>query len=255
MSRRIVSDGCGRNLLDLGQPRRIDALRFAVGDARRQVAIADHHRARLQPRRDARPELESIGDVEQLQRVGLIVALTLQGAADLVADVGRVFGKRQELGVRGRRRETHRAAVPPASACRFDRGLRRRSDDLWLGACGLGPECSFSLERQQFVERLAAANDAPLLAVDQHFRRQRPAQIGVSHHRAVGADVANDHDVADFDRRKLSIARIGVGALADRTDDVDRDVRRRRGESAARCGDTRCRARAASARSCRHRAR
>ena len=32
--------------LDLGQPRGIDALRFAVGDARREIAIAHHHRAR-----------------------------------------------------------------------------------------------------------------------------------------------------------------------------------------------------------------
>ena len=52
----------------------------------------------LEPLRDARAKLETIRDVEQLQRVGLIVALALQRAADLGADRRGVFRERQELG-------------------------------------------------------------------------------------------------------------------------------------------------------------
>ena len=92
--------------LDLGEPCGVDALGFAVRDARRQVAIADHHRARVEPRRDARPELESIGDVEQLQRVRLVVALALQRAADLRADRASCIRERSGTRRCGRAVET-----------------------------------------------------------------------------------------------------------------------------------------------------
>ena len=49
-------------------------------------------------------------------------------------------------------------------------------------------------------------------------------KIGVAHHRAVGADVTNHDDIVDVDGGKDAIARVGVGAFADRSDDVDRRV-------------------------------
>ena len=71
------------------------------------------------------------------------------------------------------------------------------------------------------------------------------------HGRAIGADVAHDHEIADFDRRQLAVARKRVGALAHRADDVGGDGVARRAAGPVRCGETRRRAPAASARSSR----
>jgi hypothetical protein len=88
--------------LDIREPPDVDALRFAVRDAGREVAIANDDRAGGDPVRDSRTEFETIGDVQKLQRVGLIVTLPLQRAADLLADRRRVFRKRQEFGAAAR---------------------------------------------------------------------------------------------------------------------------------------------------------
>ena len=211
---------------------------------RSQITIV----ARLDPFQHLRTELEAIGDVQQLQRVGLVVTLALQRVADLGADRGGVFRERQELARVAFGARTPRAA-PPASACRSDRGLRRPC------TCPQLRHLRLALERQHFVERLAAAHHAPRRAIDQHFGR---AAAAAGSSRPMPAPYAPRR--ARRRRRRLRPAetrdrahRRPCSRRSGRR--CPRHSARRRGEQAARCGGRRCRARAASARSCRHRAR
>src|SRR5688572_4650272 len=78
--------GGGKILLRIGEPDRIEAERFAVGNAGGAIPIADQDQAALQPLLDFLPALVAVRDVEQLHHVGTIVPLTLQRARDLFPD-------------------------------------------------------------------------------------------------------------------------------------------------------------------------
>ena len=86
--------------LDFGEPGGVEPVRFAVGDARRDVAIADDDDAGRDPGVDPRALLAAIRDVEELQDVRWVVALAVQRLEDLVANGRRVVGKRQQLATR-----------------------------------------------------------------------------------------------------------------------------------------------------------
>ena len=74
----------------------VEALRFAVRDARRHVAIADQHQPAVEPALQIGFPLVAVGDVEQLHDVGAVLALALQRARDLLADRRAVVGKRHQ---------------------------------------------------------------------------------------------------------------------------------------------------------------
>ena len=109
------------------EPRRIEAERLAVGDARRRVAIADEHQPAVEPALQVGLPLVAVGDVEQLHHVGAVLALARQRARDLLADRRAVVGKRHQPRLAALPASAGRAAARPASACRSGRGLRTRS--------------------------------------------------------------------------------------------------------------------------------
>ena len=97
--RDIQHDGQRRGRqkgLNRRQPRAAQSLRFAVRDARRDVAIADEDQPAIQPALQVGLPLVPIRDVEQLHHVGAVFALALQRARDLLADRRAVVGKRDE---------------------------------------------------------------------------------------------------------------------------------------------------------------
>lgn len=96
MSSRIGEIRGGQEPLDSAEPGGVESLRLAVGDARRQVAVADHDRAGVEQPLHLRPAFVPVGDVEQLHHVGAVVPLAVERPADLGADGGRVIRKRQQ---------------------------------------------------------------------------------------------------------------------------------------------------------------
>ncbi len=99
MSSRIVSVAGGRNFWISREPERIEPLRFAVRDARRHVAIGDQHEPASEPALQIQLPLVAVRHVQQLHHVGLVVALALKRARDLLADRRAVVGKRHEAGL------------------------------------------------------------------------------------------------------------------------------------------------------------
>ena len=83
--------------LNAQQPVGVEALRLAVGDARREIAIADHDAALPHPPLDRAAVLVPVRDVEQLHHVAGVIALAVQRAANFGADRGVVVGERQEV--------------------------------------------------------------------------------------------------------------------------------------------------------------
>ena len=56
--------------------------------------------------------------------------------------------------------------------------------------------------------------------LDQDLGGHRTAVVVGGHHRAVGAGIEDDHQIADRRARQPAILAEGVGGLADRADDV-----------------------------------
>ena len=249
----------------------VEPLRFAVGDARRHVAIADQHRAfvRASGSMSGLP-LVAVGDVEQLHHVGAVVALAVQRARRSPRRSPSRSRGTTAGGTRGRARSADRAAARPASACRSDRALRRRSGVLSFARTSASdgprhrrrpsedpriparPLQLSSASRSSIVWRRRITGHRAVL--DQHFGRHRPAVVVRRHDGAVGAGVEHGH----AGRRPPAAA----GADPCRACRCSRRaVRRcRRGSpgapvaaAPARCDGRRRRASAASARSCRRR--
>ena len=114
MSSRIVRSAAGRKRWMSASHARIEPLRFAVGDARRRVAIAEDHAPLGQPAVDPLPRLVAVGDVEQLHDVGAVVALAVQRPMDLA----RRWRSRSRETTAARRRARRAVSVAfSASAC------------------------------------------------------------------------------------------------------------------------------------------
>ena len=167
MSSRIVSAGGGRNFCMSVEPRRVEALRFAVGDARRQCSDRTPGSARRRASAADPASARTVRDVEQLHHVGAVLALALQRARDLLADRRAVVGKRHQPRLAAVLLRAGRAAARPASACRSDRALRTRSD-VQHGRSELESTVVSVSSASMSSTRLPAADDAPA-------RRRRPA--------------------------------------------------------------------------------
>ena len=85
-----------QELLHVGQPRGVEPLRFAVGDARRRVAIADEDQPAVEPSLQIGLPLVAVRHVQQLHDVGPVLALAGERAGDLLADRRAVIGKRHQ---------------------------------------------------------------------------------------------------------------------------------------------------------------
>ena len=64
---------------------------------------------------------------------------------------------------------------------------------------------SISLERDEFFERLALADDSELAAFDQNFREQSTRVVVRRHGRAVGAGIQNRQQIARLQFRKPAV--------------------------------------------------
>ena len=232
----------------------VEALRLAVGDARRQVAIAHHHRARR--RATAR-----------------CAAGTRSGWRCRAAAACRARSRARPA-ARGRSRRRWRWCSRETSGTRRWCPAARNAVEQPLGLRLLaalieafeGDQVSCRLELAACSHSVSSASRSSsvwrrritrhCVAVDQHFGRQRPAQVGGAHRRrrrrrrrGPPAGRRPRPAAAARSRAKASVlsqigptmsTAIGVAGAAARP---------------ARCGGTRRRAPAASARSCRRRAR
>src|SRR5262249_35443902 len=80
---------------------------------------------------------------------------------------------------------------------------------------------SLCLEREHVVDRLAAADDAPLAVINHDLCWKRTAIVVRRHRRSVGASVTNGDEIADFEWHQHPIAADDVAALANRSHDFE----------------------------------
>ena len=227
--------------LDVGQPCRIQPLRLAVRDARRQVAVADHDAPGARATPIAASVLVAVGDVEQLQHVGRVVALAVQRPADLRA---MAVGSRERQDYLARPPPSRARSRRPASPCRSGRAPRRPCTaaialTLRAPACRPASDVGGSRARRRPRRALRAAAAGGCSWRPSRRRRRR---------------VEHGDQVAHLRAASCAIAPEGIAALADGTDDVAGTGTPGRG-APARCDGTRRRAPAASVPSSPRRAR
>ena len=198
--------GRRQELLHVGQPGRIESERFAVGDARRHVAVADENQPPSSHRLQIVFPLVAIRHVQQLHHVGAVLAFAGQRARDLLADRRAVVGKRHQPGLAP-------ALLQPIAQQLGLRLLPALIEPLERDQRAFHHSVS-SASMSSTVWRRRMTRHSPV--IDHHFGGQRTAIVIRRHRRAVGAGVANRHEVADRQRRQHAVAADDVAALADR---------------------------------------